>query len=268
MCYVLKASPTRAIERQPEMQALPKTAFTSRSVFKADFVDHKAIKSAHMFKPESHLFRTNDAMEQETTQTDSFKVWPIESRQRKAPDAYKRPEGEIEIMPISRDYSNHGELGIPAKSARPRTKLQRGREFPFISTTSYSTEFPKHATSQRATLRQNARGGNDIFPKPTDDSEAAAITSEFLDKYKRHQAAPARMFKDNSTLFKTSENFADTSLYQDQFRGERIDCPTEGLLRNDKVGLFTFDHVNEEGHKVYEISPRRSEPLRREVTVA
>jgi hypothetical protein len=25
--------------------------------------------------------------------------------------------------------------------------------------------------------------------------------------------------------------------------------------------------VNEEGHKVYEISPRKSEPLRREVTV-
>jgi hypothetical protein len=25
--------------------------------------------------------------------------------------------------------------------------------------------------------------------------------------------------------------------------------------------------VNEEGHKVYEISPRRNEPLRREVTV-
>ena len=249
------------------MEALPKTAFTSTSVFKADFVDHKAIKSAHMFKPESHLFRTNETMERQTTQADSFKVWPIASRQRKAPDVYKKPEGEIEIKPISHDYSNHGGLGIPAKSARPRTKLQRGREFPFNSTTSYSMEFQKHTNPQRATLRQNGRDGNDIFPKSTEGPEAAAVTSEFLDKYKRHQAPPARMFKDNSTLFKTSASFADTSLYKDQFRGERIECPTESLLRNDKAGLFTFDHVNEEGHKVYEISPRRSEPLRREVTV-
>lgn len=263
----LKASPTKPIERQPEMEALPKTAFTSTSVFKADFVDHKAIKSAHMFKPESHLFRTNETMERQTTQADSFKVWPITSRQRKAPDVYKKPEGEIEIKPISRDYSNHGGLGIPAKSARPRTKLQRGREFPFNSTTSYSMEFQKHTNPQRATLRQNGRDGNDIFPKSTEGPEAAAVTSEFLDKYKRHQAPPARMFKDNSTLFKTSASFADTSLYKDQFRGERIECPTESLLRNDKAGLFTFDHVNEEGHKVYEICPRRSEPLRREVTV-
>ena len=191
----------------------------------------------------------------------------MESRWRKAPDVYKKPKGEIEIMPISRDYSNHGVLGIPAKSARPRTKLQRGREFPFNATTSYSMEFQQHDTSQRSILKQNARDGNDIFPKSTEGPEAAAATSEFLDKYKRHQAAPARMFKDNSTLFKTSASFADTSLYKDQFKGERIECPTESLLRNDKVGLFTFDHVNEEGHKVYEISPRRSEPLRREVTV-
>ena len=264
---ILKASPTRPIERQPEMEALPKTAFTSTSVFKADFVDHKAIKSAHMFKPESHLFRTNKTMEQQTTQGDSFKAWPIESRHRKAPDAYKKPEGEIEIMPISRDYSNHGELGIPAKSARPRTKLRRGREFPFNSTTSYSTEFQKHVTSQRSTLRQNARDCNEIFPKSTEGVEVPAITSEFLDKYKRHQAPPARMFKDNSSLFKTSDSFADTSLYKDQFKGERIECPTESLLRNDKVGLFTFDHVNEEGHKIFEISPRGAESLRREVTV-
>ena len=249
------------------MQALPKTAFTNTSVFKADFVDHKAIKSAHMFKPESHLFRTNETMQRQTTQADSFRVWPIESRYRKAPDVYKKPEGEIEIMPISRDYSNHGGMGIPAKSARPRTKLRRGREFPFNPTTSYSTEFQKHTAQQRSTLKQNARDGNEIFPKSTEGPEATAATSEFLDKYKRHHAPPARIFKDNSTLFKTSASLEDTSLYRDQFRGERIKCPTEGLLHNDNVGLFTFDHVNEEGHKVYEISPRRNEPLRREVTV-
>lgn len=263
-----KASPTRPIERQPEMEALPKTAFTCTSVFKADFVDHKAIKSAHMFKPESHLFRTNRMMERETTQGESFKSWPIESRQRKAPDVYKKPKGQMEIIPTSRDYSNHGELGIPAKSARPRTKLQRGCEFPFNSTTSYSMEFQKHDAPQRASLRQNARDGNDIFLKSSEDSEPTNVTSEFLDKYKRHQAPPARMFKDNSTLFKTSASFADTSLYKDQFRGERIECPTDALLRDDKVGLFSFDHVNEKGHKIYAISPRASEPLRREVTVA
>lgn len=265
--FYFKASPTKPIERQREIQALPKSAFTNTSVFKADFVDHKTVKSAHMFKSESQLFRSNETMARQTTQTDSFKAWPVTPRQRKPPDVYKKPEGKIEITPISHDYSNHGELGIPAKSARPRTKLRRGRDFPFDSITSYSTEFPKHTATKRATVTQNTRDANDIFPTSTEGPETMKNSSEFFDKYKGHHAPPARMFKDNSTLFKTSARFADSTLYHDQFRGERIECPTEALLRDDKVGLFTFDHVNEEGHKFYDINPRASKPLRREVTV-
>ena len=260
----------RPVERHSDDSAvsLPKSAFASKSVFRSDFVDHKAIKSAHMFKPASLLFKTDDAMDSETTQGNAFKVWPVSKQERRAPDVYKKPEGLIEIKPTSSDYAHHGAQGIPAKSARPRTKLQRGREFPFNPTTSYSVEFKIHEKlPARERLKRDRTDGNEIFPK-SEENGATVGTSEFLDKFKRHQVAPARMFKGNSSLFKTTANLSDTTLYAEQFRGERIECPSERLLRNDNFGAFSFDHVTEEGHKVYEISPRGADNLRREMTVA
>lgn len=264
----LKVDPTRPVERHSEVRSPPKSAFTSKSVFRSDFIDHKATKSAYMFKPASLLFKTNDSMECQTTKGDAFKAWPVETRQRKAPEVYKKPEGLIEIKPTSSDYSHHGDLAVPARSARPHTKLRRGREFPFNPTTSYSLEFkPYDSLPPREKLKQNAKDGNDIFPK-SEGKEPFTATSEFLDKYKRHQTVPARMCKGDSSLFKTAENLSDTSLYKEHFRGERIKCPTESLLRDGEVGVFSFDHLTEDGHKVYEISPRGADNLRREVTVA
>lgn len=254
----------RPIEQRQEMELPPKSAFTTKSVFKADFVDHRTNKSARIFKPESHLFQTPQLMQLQTTQADSYKVWPIPSRQRKAPDIYVKPEGEMIIMPVSRDYSDHRETGIPARSARPRTKIQRGREFPFNSTTSYSTEYQKHATSPLiVNFKQNARECNEIFPTSSND---AIVTSEFLDKYKRHDVPPVRKFKEDSHLFKTSASFTDTTLYKDHFKGERIKCPTEALLRNKE--LFALSHVNEEGHRIYEMNNQTPDSLPQEVFAA
>ena len=269
----LQAIASRSPIAEPPREVLTppvRSAFTSTSVFRGDFVDYKTAKSAQIYKPESNLFKTSDSMSSETTKATAFQAWPLESRQRKPPEIYKKPEGLFQAQQTSRDYSNHGDLAIPAKSARPRTKLQRGREFPFNPTTSYSQEFKGHEMlpPRRDMMRQSANNDNEIFPKSSDPLTFG--TSEFLDKYKRHQALPAKMFKGDSGLFQTSSKISDQTLYKEQFRGDKIECPSEKLLRGDPLGNMAFDHVSEEGHKVYDISTRETDQqqLRREVTVA
>lgn len=144
------------------------------------------------------------------------------------------------------DYGHFGRKGVPAKNARPRTKLKFGREDLLDDTTNYGSSFQWKA--QPVIHSKGPRVHNEIFPSARNEG---IDKSEFLDSYKRFNVLPPKMFRDRSCLFKTSEKLASSSQYDGEYSWPAVKCPSDALMRGSLD--FVFDHETENGHKVFSI---------------
>ena len=165
----------------------------------------------------------------------------------KEPEQYKKPKGNMDCRTTQKDYGDFGSKGIPAKNARPRTKLRFGREDLMDDTTNYGASFQWKA--QRVVHSKGPAVKNEIFPAPVPGT--ATERSEFLDSYRRFQVMPSKMFRDNSSLFKSSDRVASSSVYDVEFKWPKVNCPSDALMRGS--ARFAFDHETESGHKVFTV---------------
>ncbi|KXJ28756.1 stabilizer of axonemal microtubules 2 [Exaiptasia diaphana] len=242
--YQPKAIPPK-LETKKEEYNPPEKPFNSTSVFKEDFQDFRGAPKAQKFRPISDLFATDKRMDSSTTKDSDYKAWEVKIPKQKTPEMYKRPEGDVDCRTTHMDYGNFGRKALPAKNARPKTKLRFGREDALDDTTNYGLSF--RWTAQPQVFSKGPLVKNEVFPREKGFQE----TSEFLDKYKRFNVVPSKMFRDNSQLFKTSDRLSDHTVYKGDFDWPSIDCPSNKLLAGS--GNFKFDHENEAGHRVFEI---------------
>lgn len=232
-------------ERKREERVPPEEPFNSNSVFKEDFVDFRGAPKAPMFNPVSDLFKSSDPMQQETTKNEDFKSWEVSPRKQKEPEKYKTPDGAMNCQTTHMDYAHFGKKAVPARTARPRTKLRFGREDALDDKTNYGLSFKWFY--EPVVHSKGPRIKNEIFPPI---QEKGPEKSEFLDKYKRFTVIPPKMFRDRSSLFKTSEGLAKDTVYDDDYVWPRVSCPSDALMKGK--GTFVFDHETETGHKVFE----------------
>lgn len=233
-------------QRKPEERVPPEEPFNSNSVFKEDFVDLRGAPKAPIFNPKSDLFKTNEPMQQITTKKEDYKSWEVSPRKQPEPERYKVPEGSMDCQTTHMDFAHFGKKAVPARTARPRTKLRFGREDALDDKTNYGLSFKWF---YEPVVHSKGPGiKNDIFPPVR---EASPEKSEFLDKYKRFNVVPPKMFRDRSSLFKTSEGVAKDTVYDDDYKWPRVSCPSDALMKGK--GTFVFDHENEMGHKVFSI---------------
>lgn len=234
-------------QRKPEERVPPAEPFNSNSVFKEDFVDLRGAPKAPIFNPKSDLFKTNQPMQQMTTKREDYKTWEVSPRKQHEPEKYKAPDGTMDCQTTHMDYANFGKKAIPARTARPRTKLRFGREEALDDKTNYGLSFKWF---YEPIVHSKGPGiKNEIFPPV---QEKSPEKSEFLDKYKRFNVVPPRMFRDRSALFKTSEALAKDTVYDDDYSWPQVTCPSEALIKGK--GTFVFDHETEMGHKVYSLA--------------
>lgn len=235
-------------QRKQEERVPPEEPFNSNSVFKEDFVDLRGAPKAPMYNPKSDLFKTDKPMEQTTTKTDDYKTWEISPRKQVEPVKYKSPDGAMDCQTTHMDYAHFGKKAVPAKTARPRTKLRFGREDALDDKTNYGLSFKWFY--EPVVHSKGPKIRNEIFPPV---QERSPEKSEFLDKYKRFNVVPPKMFRDRSTLFKTSEGIAKDTVYDDDYTWPRITCPaSETLIKG--TGTLVFDHETETGHKMFAIT--------------
>ena len=236
-------------QRKQEERVPPEEPFHANSVFKEDFTDLRGAPKAAIYNPQSDLFKTNEPMQQETTKKDDYKTWEITPRKQTEPARYKAPDGTMDCQTTQMDYAHFGKKAVPAKNARPRTKLRFGRENALDDTTNYGLSFKW--SYEPVVHSKGPKIKNEIFPPVQEGSPGR---SEFLDKYKRFNVVPARMFRDRSTLFKTADGLAKDTVYDGDFTWPNVNCPSEALLKGQ--GTLAFDHETETGHKIFSISER------------
>lgn len=234
-------------QRKLEERVPPAEPFNSNSVFKEDFVDLRGAPKAPIFNPRSDLFKTDQPMHHTTTKTEDYKTWEISPRKQPEPEKYKVPEGAMDCQTTHMDYAHFGKKAVPARNARPRTKLRFGREDRLDDKTNYGMSF---RWFYEPVVHSKGPGiKNEIFPAI---QETSPEKSEFLDKYKRFNVVPPKMFRDRSSLFKTSEAIAKDTVYDDDYAWPRVSCPSDALLKGK--GTYVFDHETEMGHKVFSIA--------------
>lgn len=243
--YSAKELPPKFTNKK-EVYNPPEYPFNSNSVFKEDFQDLRGAPKARRFRPISDLFATDMKMDSSTTKDSDFKAWQVKIPKQKSPEQYKRPEGEVDCQTTHMDYGNFGRRALPAKNARPRTKLRFGREEALDDTTNYGLSF--RWTAQPKTFSKGPLVKNEVFPGQRQNFNE---TSEFLDKYKRFNVVPPRMYKDNSQLFKTKDPVSNHTVYKGDFEWPSMECPSNNLMNG--TGNFKFDHETEAGHRVFEM---------------
>ncbi|KAK3738142.1 hypothetical protein QZH41_005324 [Actinostola sp. cb2023] len=243
--YTAKELPPK-FELKKEHHSPPENPFDSTSVFKADFQDFRNAPKARKFRPISDLFATDKKMDSSTTKDADYKAWEVKIPKHKSPELYKRPEGDVDCRTTHMDYGNFSRRALPAKNARPRTKLTFGREDALDDTTSYGLSF--RWTAQPKILSRGPLERNEVFPTANTSFNE---TSEFLDKYKRFNVVPSKMYRDNSTLFKTSDPVSGNTVYKRDFDWPSVDCPSDKLFSG--TAAFKFDHETETGHRFFEI---------------
>lgn len=244
--FMNKEIPPR-YQRKQEERVPPEEPFNSNSVFKEDFVDLRGAPKAPIFNPKSDLFKTDQPMQQTTTKAEDFKSWGVSPRKQPEPEKYKAPDGSMDCQTTQMDYMHFGKKAVPAKKARPRTKLRFGREDALDDKTNYGLSFKWFY--EPVVHSKGPKIKNEIFPPV---QERSPEKSEFLDKYKRFNVVPPRMFRDRSSLFKTSEGISKDTVYDGDYTWPRVSCPSDALLKGK--GTFTFDHETETGHKVFAIA--------------
>lgn len=245
--FMNKEIPPR-YQRKQEERVPPEEPFNSNSVFKEDFVDLRGAPKAPIFNPKSDLFKTDQPMQQTTTKAEDFKSWGVSPRKQPEPEKYKAPDGSMDCQTTQMDYMHFGKKAVPAKKARPRTKLRFGREDALDDKTNYGLSFKWFY--EPVVHSKGPKIKNEIFPPV---QERSPEKSEFLDKYKRFNVVPPRMFRDRSSLFKTSEGISKDTVYDGDYTWPRVSCPASDPLLKGK-GTFTFDHETETGHKVFAIA--------------
>ena len=244
--FISKEIPARQ-ERKREERVPPEEPFNSSSVFKEDFKDHRGAPKAPIFNPVSDLFKSSEPMQGETTKKEEFKSWDVSPRKQKEPKEYKRPDGLMDCQTTHMDYCHFGKQALPARTARPRTKLRFGREDTLDDKTNYGLSFKWFA---EPVFHSKGPGiYNEIFPPI---AEKSSQTSEFLDKYKRFNVVPPKMFRDRSSLFKTSEGVSKETVYGDNYHWPHVSCPSDALIKGNTS--FVFDHESESGHKLFSVS--------------
>lgn len=244
--FMNKEIPPR-YQRKQEERVPPEEPFNSNSVFKEDFVDLRGAPKAPIFNSKSDLFKTDQPMQQTTTKAEDFKSWGVSPRKQPEPEKYKAPDGSMDCQTTQMDYMHFGKKAVPAKKARPRTKLRFGREDALDDKTNYGLSFKWFY--EPVVHSKGPKIKNEIFPPV---QERSPEKSEFLDKYKRFNVVPPRMFRDRSSLFKTSEGISKDTVYDGDYTWPRVSCPSDALLKGK--GTFTFDHETETGHKVFAIA--------------
>jgi hypothetical protein len=243
--YTAKEIPLK-IEPKKEDYVPPEAPFNSTSIFKADYKDLRNAPKAKMYRPISDLFATDKMMESSTTKDTDYKAWKVKIPKQKSPEMYTKPDGEVDCRTTHMDYGNFGRKALPAKNARPRTKLKFGREDILDDTTNYGLSF--RWTAQPTVFSKGPVVRNEIFPT---DKRGFKDTSEFLDQYKRFNVVPSKMYKDNSELFKSSAPVSNSTVYNGDYDWPKIKCPSDKLLTGS--GSFKFDHETETGHRVFDI---------------
>lgn len=243
--YQPKELPPKFTNKKEEYNP-PEYPFNSNSVFKDDFQDFRGAPKARKFRPISDLFATDQKMASSTTKDEDFKAWEVKIPKQKSPETYKRPDGDVDCRTTHMDYGNFGRKALPAKNARPRTKLRFGREETLDDTTNYGLSF--RWTAQPKVSSKGPLVKNEIFPG---EKQQFKETSEFLDKYQRFNVVPPKMYRDRSQLFKSRDPVSDHTVYKGDFDWPSIDCPSNKLLTGSSS--FKFDHETEGGHRVFEI---------------
>jgi len=245
--FTAKELPAK-IPPRVEKHVSPEEPFNSTSVFRADFMNHNKIMKRDGFKRESELFKSGEAMQSATTKADDFQMWPVTLPEKKRADIYKRPEGCMDMVATSSDYQHFGNKAVPARSARPKTKLKPGRFYPFEAGTNYNSSFQSWNVPPVKSIAQD--NSNFVLPKAVGTLNE---TSEFLDKYRRHNALPARKFNPISDLFKTDKALDKDSTYKNDFSEKGFSCQTDALLKENSAS-FHFEKETEDGHRFYQIA--------------
>lgn len=243
-----KELPAKTV-KEKEVYNPPSEPFNSTSIVRADFKDPRGAKKASLCRWNEHLFKSSNPMQQETTNSATFRDWGAKPRQLKEPDPYIKPEGSMDCRTTHMDYCFFGDKAKPAKTARPRTKLRFGRENELDDRTNYSTNFQWR--TQPVTFSRGPALENEVLPKGGRSGFDA--TSEALDNYKRFNVAPPRSFRDNSTLFKTSDKINTGTVYRGDYSWPRMKCTYDTLFAGSKSDKL-LDHVSEEGHRFYSMN--------------
>ena len=235
----------------------PSKPFKGNSFLREDFPFHKDARKASIYKPISTVLKSESPLQSKTTSNEDFRNWPIEPLKKKDKEIYSKPQGEMDLKPTSHDYCYFGMEGIPAKSARPKTKLRTGREGQFDGTSSYSACFKSWEISPAKPIKHH-----DELRRSAPGTLKFTENSEHRHEYKRFNTAPARIFKPKSILFKTDNKLESKSLYSFDFDGTKgPECLSDKLLKGNISG-YNFQDDPDTGHRfVIKMQSNENEPV-------
>eukprot|EP00794_Sanderia_malayensis_P009975 gene9975-10998_t len=216
----------------------PSKPFDGNSLMQSDYTSHLTAKKADIHKPIATVFKSDRPMERETTNLEDFKSWPVKMKEPRKKEEYKKPDGEIALKPTSSDYKYFGSAAIPAKSARPKTKLRTGRDGMFDGTSNYSTDFQVWGSVPVLPVKLK----DELTRLSGEVKSDLRNTSEHKEMYKRHNTAPARIFKPKATVFQTTDAMLNKTMYSIEFGAKPVvACAGERLLKNPSGIQFEDD---------------------------
>ena len=222
----------------------PSKPFDGNSLMHTDYISHLSPRKAEIHKPVDTVLKSDQPMERQTTNLDDFKNWPVKTYTPKVKQDYKKPDGQMTMMSTSSDYKNFGVLATPARSARPKTKLRTGRDGMFCGISNYSTDFKIWGSTPALPVRIN-----DELTKIGYGTFDYVATSEHKDAYKRHNTAPARIFKPGTSVFRTKDAMGSSTVYASEFDGRPGPlCPSDALLKGTLAGI-SFQDDEDTGHR-------------------
>lgn len=121
---------SRATNFKPSSQYEPSEhPFDGYTTHRSDFTEKQASRSSRTHRPLTSTKIPNEEFEKETTNSQHYQPWQTQKREVRRPQSYMKPEGDMDLMTVTKnDYS--GDLkGEKAKLARPNTTHKHSGDF-------------------------------------------------------------------------------------------------------------------------------------------
>ena len=213
--YVKHLLPRREAREAPKWNP-SKVPLDGMSNYRKDYTAKQGEKMPSC-KPDGNAYQSEAPFEDGTTQRTDYIKWPVDRPHMREPDAYVRPEGDVDYHTTTHTDYNRKPIA-PTKAMRPSSR--RGVPGKFDGNTNYKHDFRKWPVKP---MKQQPR--NDYLP-PEAPFEGR---SNYTDNYQKHPLAARESMKPNEATRVSDQPFDGRTGYRDEY----VKHPFEERVRRE-----------------------------------
>lgn len=237
-------------QREKELYKGPAVPFEGLSTFARDYTKKQGEKTESC-RPPPAAYQSSAPLDDLTTFKNDYRRWNGEKPYVHQPDAYQKPEGDIDLNTTNRlNFKRHPMQRVAMVKPGEGRVMNPGA---FEGLTNYKSDFkPWELNRQMPKVREGWVPNNNPFEGcPT-----------YKAHYIQHAIAPPKSMKPDASAMASNAPFDDATMYRTEFVKKAASI-CEAAVLDTKASQYTFVETDSRGHKHYKPIWERTTPLRR-----